>query len=177
MKYQKLLLLGLLMFGMHGCIGVAPGGQGYTINVPMSMLNTTIRQNFPRQQKTNYGILVIDKPNILGRTGSNKLGIGTSFSFSNILIPQGVKGVISLSSGIRYNPSDRGLYLTNSMIDELKFQNFSLSAYITPQIRYMIRDVIMQQLANKPIYHINTGASFVKNVRVQNGNILVTLGL
>ncbi len=63
------------------------------------------------------------------------------------------------------------------MIDELKFQNFSLSQYLTPQIKKIIGDAIAQQLRNKPIYHMNTGASFVKNVAVQNGNVVVTVGL
>ena len=175
---KKLLLSTILLFGLNACVGVSPDGRGYTVAVPLSVINSTVSQSFPKSQKTNYGTLLIEKPNILGKQGSNKLGVGTSFTFSNMFIPSGIKGAVALSSGVRYNPNDRGLYLTSPMIDELTFQNFSLSKYLTPQMRNMIGDVIAQQLIKKPIYHMNTiGASFVKGVGVENGNLLVTVGI
>ena len=178
MKYKNVLLIALLVLGLSGCVGVTPDGKGYTINVPMNMINSTVGQNFPQSQETNYGTLMIDKPNILSRAGSDKLGVGTSFSFSNMLIPNGIKGAVSLSSGVRYSARDRGLYLTSPMIDELTFQNFSLSKYLTPQMRNIIGDVIAQQLMKKPIYSMdNIGASFVRGIAVQNGNLVVTVGL
>jgi len=177
-NYKKLFFVVMLMFGLNACVGISPDGRGYTINVPLSVINTTVGQNFPQKQQTSYGTLLIEKPNILGKKGSNTLGVGTSFSFSNMLIPNGIKGAISLSSGVRYNPSNRGLYLTSPMIDELTFQNFSLSHYLTPEMRNIIGDIIAQQLMKKPIYRMNNmGASLVKGVGVQNGNLVVTLGL
>jgi hypothetical protein len=167
-----------LAMGLSGCVGVTPGGQGYDITVPMNVINSTVGQNFPQSQKTNYGTLMIDKPNILGQQGSDKLGVGTSFTFSNMFVPNGIKGAVSLSSGVRYNASDRGLYLASPMIDNIKFQNFTLSKYMTPQIRNLIGDLIAQKLSNKPIYHMNNmGASFVKDIRVDNGNVVVNVGL
>ncbi len=177
MLYKKLFLVVMVSLGFGGCVGVAPGGQGYTVNVPISMINSTLGQNFPKSQNTDYGKLMIDKPNILGKAGSDKLGVGTSFTFSNMLIPKGIKGAVSLSSGVRYNASDRGLYLANPMIEELQFQNFSLSKYLTPQMKNIIGESIAQQLRSKPIYRMNTGASFVRNVSVQDGNVVLTVGL
>jgi hypothetical protein len=176
--YKKLMLIVTTVFGLSACVGVAPGGQGYTINVPMHMINTNLGHSFPKSQQTNYGTLLIDRPNVLGQAGSDKLGVGTSFSFSNFLIPNGIKGVVSLSSGVRFDPRDKGLYLTSPMIDELKFKNFSLSEYITPQMKNMIGDLISQQLIKKPIYRMNNmGASFVRDVSVRNGNLVLTVGL
>jgi len=174
----KLLVGTAFTLGLTACVGVAPGGQGYNITVPMGMINSTIGQNFPQSQKTNYGTLMMDKPNILGKQGSNKLGVGTSFSFSNMFVPNGIKGAISLSSGVRYSPTDRGLYLASPMIDDIKFENFVLSKYMTPQIRNIIGDVIAQKLSSKPIYRMdNMGASFVKGIGVENGNVVVRVGL
>jgi hypothetical protein len=178
MNYKQIILVFTFVLALDGCVGVSPDGRGYNITVPLSVINTTVAQNFPQSQKTNYGTLLIDKPNILGKQGSNKLGVGTSFSFSNMFIPNGVKGQVHFSGGIRYNPRDKGLYLTSPMIDELKFQNFSLSSYLTPQMRNAIGDIIAQQLIGRPIYRINNvGASLVKGIGVQNGNIILTLGL
>ncbi len=170
--YKALLINMILLFGLNACVGMSPDGRGYTIAVPLSMINTTVLQNFPQRQKTQYGTLLIDKPNIFAKEGSDKLGVGTTFTFSNMIIPNGIKGSLNLSSGLRYNPNDRGLYLSSPMIDELTFQNFSLSRYLTPQIRNAIGDIIARQIIKKPIYHIdNIGASFVRDIDVQNGNI------
>ncbi len=112
------------------------------------------------------------------RKAGDKLQLIWEFNFSNFLIPNGIKGAVSLSSGVRFDSRDSGLYLTSPMIDELKFQNFSLSQYITPQMRNMIGDLIAQQLMQKPIYRMNNmGASFVRGVAVRNGNLVVTVGL
>ena len=133
----------------------------------MSMINTTVAQNFPQSQKTNYGTLVVNKPDILGKQGSDKLGIGTAFTFSNMFIPEGIKGSVSLTSGVRYNARDKGLYLASPMIDDIKLKNFTLSKYMTLEIRNLIGDIIAQRLMNKPIYYMNNiGASFVKDIRI-----------
>ena len=178
MNYKKLCISACLVLGLNSCVGVTPNGIGYDVRIPLNIINATLGQSFPQNKQTNYGTLLIDKPNILGRAGTNKLGVGTSFTFSNMLMPNGVKGAVSFSSGVRYDARDRGLYLTSPMIDELTFQNFSLSKYLTPQMRNVIGNIIAEQLMTKPIYHINrTGASFVKGIGVADGNVVVSLGL
>jgi len=175
---KKLFSVLLFAWGLSGCVGVSSDGMGYDVRVPLSVVNTTVAQNFPKKQQTNYGTILIDKPNILGQQRNNKLSVGTSFSFVSMLIPSGIKGEISFSSGIRYNAQNRGLYLASPMIDELKFQEFSLSKYLTPQLRNAIGDVIAQELMKKPIYHMNNiGASFVRGVSVRQGELVVTVGL
>jgi len=178
MSYKKLLLSAMVLFSLHSCAGVSPDGMGYNVTVPLSVINTTVSQKFPQTKTTNYGTLLIDKPNILAKQGSNAVGVGTSFTFSNMFIPNGIKGSVLFSSGVRYSARDRGLYLVSPMVDELTFQNFSLSQYLTPQIREMIGDMIAQVLLKKPIYHMNDmGASFVKDIEIKNGNLLLTLGI
>ena len=63
---KNILLSALLVFGLNACVGVSPDGRGYTVAVPLSVINSTVAQNFPQSKKTNYGTLLIDKPNILG---------------------------------------------------------------------------------------------------------------
>ena len=174
----KLLFGATVLLGLSSCVNIAPGGQGYNITVPMHMINSTVGQNFPQSQKTDYGTLVMQKPNILGQQGTNKLAVGTDFTFFNALIPNGIKGAISFSSGVRYNVRDRGLYLTSPMVDDIRLHSFALSTYMTPQMRNFIAEIITQQLSNKPIYRINTmGASLVKGIRVEHGNVVVQVGL
>ena len=178
MRYKQIFLICVSIFVLAGCVGVSPDGRGYNISIPLNVISTTVGQNFPQSQKTNYGTLMIDKPNLLGKQGSDKLGVGTTFTFTNMFIPNGIKGSLNLSSGLKYNPNDRGLYLSSPMIDEITFEDFSFSSYITPEIRNMIGEIIAKQIIKEPIYHINSmGASFVRGISVENGNVVLTLGL
>jgi len=178
MSYKKIFLVGLFVLGLNSCVGINPNG-GYDITVPLSMVNTTVQGNFPQNKKTSYGTLLINKPNILSAKGGDKLGVGTSFKFSNMLMPKGITGSISLSSGVRYDPATKGVYLNSPMVDDIKFAKFALSKYLTPSMRNSIGEVISQTLMKKPIYNLGNqvGASFVKGISVKNGSLIVNLGL
>ena len=177
MNYKKLLLVAVVALGLNGCVGLNPNG-GYDITVPLSMINTTIQGNFPQSKDTKYGKLMIEKPNVLSSSAKDKLGVGTGFKFTNRLLGT-ISGALSLSSGIRYDASTKGVYLASPMVDELKFEKFALSNYLTPSMRNAIGQIIAQTLAQKPIYNLGdqVGASFVKGLSVKNGSIVVNLGL
>lgn len=176
----KHLILGLTLFITTGCVGVDPAGRGYSVAIPTGVINQTLASNFPVQQKMRYGTLNIADPNILGQSGSQKLGVGTAFSFSNFLIPKGVSGNVQLSSGLRYDPQTKSIYLSNPMVTELKFQNFSLSRYLTPQMQQTIGLVIAQTIAKRPIYNLGKSgmaSNLVRGIDVRNGQVYVTFGL
>ena len=177
MNYRNIILIALITLGLNGCVGVNPNG-GYDITVPLSMVNTTVQGNFPQTKDTKYGKLMIEKPNILSATDSDKLGVGTGFKFSNRLLGA-ITGAISLSSGIRYDATTKGVYLNSPMVDEIKFEKFALSNYLTPSMRNQIGQIIAQTLVKKPIYNLGSqvGASFVKGLSVKNGSLVVNLGL
>ena len=178
MNYKKIVIAFGLILGLNSCVGLNPNG-GYDITVPLSMVNTTVQGNFPQTKKVSYGTLLIEKPNILSNSGGDKLGVGTGFKFTNMLIPNGIKGTVSLSSGIRFDAQTKGLYLASPMVDELKIQKFSLSKYLTPSLRNQIGQIIAQTLAKQPIYSLQgkTGVSFVKGISVNEGAIIVNVGL
>ena len=177
MNYKKLLLVALVALGLNGCVGLNPNG-GYDITVPLSMINTTVQGNFPQSKDTKYGKLMIEKPNILSKADADKLGVGTGFKFTNRFFGT-ISGALSLSSGVRYDSATKGVYLASPMVDELKFEKFALSNYLTPSMRNAIGQVIAQTLAQKPIYNLGNqvGASFVKGLSVKNGSIVINLGL
>jgi len=150
----------------------------------MSMINSTLAEKFPASEKVSYGMvsgtLNIAKPNVLGKAGSDKLGVGTSFKFTNMLIPKGISGTIDLASGIRYDANTKNLYLAKPMVNEIKFQDFSLAKYLTADMRNAIGMVIANTISKKPVYNIQkagVGAGFVKGIDVRNGQIFLTFGL
>ena len=113
--FKKIVSVGLLIGIFLGCVGVDPQGRGYSVAVPLTMINSTLAEKFPVSEKVSYGIvsgtLEISKPNVLGKTGSDKLGVGTSFTFSNMLLPKAISGTIDLESGVRYDANTKNLYL------------------------------------------------------------------
>ena len=178
-----MVLMGL--FG--GCVGVDPQGRGYSVAIPMSMINSALADNFPVSQKVSYGLVSglvnIQDPTILGKSGSDKLGIGTAFKFTNMFVPKGIVGKINLASGVRYDAKSKNLFLANPMVNELKFQNFSMAKYLTAEMRNAIGLVIANAVAKKPIYNLNKsstlssmGSGLVKGIDVRNGQVFVTFG-
>ncbi len=183
MKIKKILLvfLGLYLGVFSACVGVDPQGRGYSFVVPMGMINTTLAKQFPVKEKRALGTVEISDPTVLGQQGSDKLNVGTSFRFTNMLIPDGISGSLKLASGVRFDPKTQNIYLANPMVEELKFQNFSLSKYLTDSMRRSLGMIIAETISKKPIYNIKkaglVGSSFVRGIDVRNGQVYLTIGL
>jgi hypothetical protein len=182
---KRITILGAFLALLNGCVGVDPQGRGYSVAVPMGVINSTLAENFPVDQKLKYGIvsgtLNISKPNIMGQKGKDKLGVGTAFKFSNFLIPNGISGTINLASGVRYDANTQNLYLKNPMVSELKFQNESLMKKLPNGIQNVIGLAIAETIAKKPIHNLKKSASFatgfVRGIDIRNGQLFLTFGL
>lgn len=162
------------------CVSVDPAGRGYSVAVPMGMINSTLANQFPVQEKRQLGTVTISDPNILGKQGSDKLGVGTSFKFSNFLIPNGIEGNLKLASGVRFDPKTQNLYMANPMVEEIKFHDFSLAKYLTNDMRQSLGVIIAETISKKPIYNIKKagiGSGFVRGIDIRNGQVFVTFGL
>lgn len=181
MKKTVLVGMGLLIGAFTACVGVDPQGRGYSVAVPMGMINSTLANQFPVQEKRSLGTINISDPTILGQQGSDKLNIGTSFNFANFLLPKGIGGNLKLASGVRYDPKTQNLYLANPMVEELKFQDFSMSKYLTDDVKRSLGLIIAETISKKPIYNIKkagvVGSGFVRGIDVRNGQIFLTFGL
>ena len=179
---KKLLLvtLGIIMASLTACVGVDPQGRGYSVAIPMGMINSTLAKQFPVKESRSFGTVEMLNPNVLARDGSDKLSIGTGFNITNMFMSNGIGGELKLSSGIRFDPKTKNLYLANPMVQELKFQDFSLAKYLTQGMRNSLGLLIAETIAKKPIYNISKagmGTSFVKGIDVRNGQIFLTFGL
>jgi len=181
MKLAKKLMGVILLTGLFlGCVAVDPQGRGYSVAVPMSMVNSTLSEQFPVTEKRSLGTVEISDPTILGQEGSDKLAVGTSFKFTNFLIRDGIGGSLKLASGVRFDPETQNLYLDKPMVEDLQFQNFSLAKYLTKDMRNSLGVIIAETIAKKPIYNIKkagVGSSFVKGIDIRNGQIFLTFGL
>jgi hypothetical protein len=180
--FKKILTLVTVvaLTSFTSCVSVDPDGRGYSVAIPMGMINSTLANQFPVQEKRSLGTVTISDPNVLGQQGTNKLGIGTSFKFTNFLIPDGIAGNLKLASGVRFDPKTQNLYLANPMVEELKFHNFSLAKYLTNEMRESLGVIIAETISKKPIYNIKKagiGSGFVRGIDIRNGQVFVTFGL
>ncbi|NKQ38654.1 MAG: DUF1439 domain-containing protein [Methanosarcinales archaeon] len=179
-KKSLLVSLGLLLGSFTACVGVDPQGRGYTFTVPMGMINSSLAEQFPLKESRSFGTVEMLDPNILGQAGSDKLSIGTGFNITSMLLPNGLGGNLTLSSGVRFDPKTKNLYLDNPMVQDLKFQDFSLAKYLTTDMRNALGLLIAETISKKPIYNISKagmGSSFVNGIDVRNGQIVLTFGL
>lgn len=179
-KKVLLMMLGLIIGSFTACVGMDPQGRGYSVAVPMAMINSTLADQFPVKESRNFGTVEMKDPNILGQQGSDKLSVGTAFNVSSMLMPNGVGGSLKLSSGVRFDPTTQNLYLKDPMVEDLQFQNFSLAKYLTTDMRNALGLLIAETISKKPIYNISKagmGTAFVKGIDVRDGQIFLTFGL
>jgi len=178
--FKKIASMALVVGFLLGCIGVDPQGRGYSVAIPMDMINSKLTEQFPVQEERSLGTVEISNPNVLGKQGSDKLGIGTSFKFTNFLLKDGITGSLNLASGVRYDATSKNLYLTNPMVENLKFNDFSLAKYMTDGMKESLGIIISETIAKKPIYNISKlgmGSGFVNAIDIRDGQIYVTFGL
>ena len=179
-KKSLLVTLGLILGTFTACVGVDPQGRGYSFAVPMGMINSTLAGQFPLKESRSFGTVEMLDPNILGQTGTDKLSIGTGFNVTNMFMPNGIGGKLTLSSGVRFDPKTKNLYLANPMVEDLKFQDFSLAKYLTTDMRNALGLLIAETISKKPIYNISKagmGTGFVRGIDVRDGRLFLTFGL
>lgn len=65
------------------------------------------------------------------------------------------------------------------MIKDIKFQDFALSKYVPKATLNAIGQIISAILIKKPIYKLENSlvGSFVKGMNIQDGKLLLNLGL
>jgi len=181
MKHGNKRVLVLLLIGLLcGCVSVDPNGRGYSVAIPMEVVSSTLAEQFPIQEKRSMGVVRVSDPVVLGQYGQDKLGIGTSFTFSNWMIPKGIGGKLKLASGVRFDPATQNLYLASPMVEELAFMDFSLAKSLTKDMKNAIGLIIAEVVAKVPIYNLKklgAGSEFINGIDIRNGQLYLTFGL
>jgi hypothetical protein len=177
-NFLKIVYIVGLGLSLNSCVGVDPSGRGYSVEVPLSTINNSLASSFPKQENMTLGTLSVMSANVFSQNGKDKLGVGSSFKFSNFLMPDGIKGDVKLSSSFRYDPTSKNLYLSNLGIETLKIQEYSL---VDNNLKKAIASVVMTLIEQQPIYNMQKsgfiGNNLVQGVDVREGKVFVTLGL
>ncbi len=176
-KYIASLFL-FASLALTGCIkDINPSGM--TIAIPASQITESLQKEFPFEQKTKYGKVVLKDPKALLEKGSDKITAGTTVLFSNALIPE-QKASVYISGKPYFDAASGNIYLNEPSIEKLEANGYQLTNLLKGSIKSAVTPVINEFFRNFPIYKVNRSSvkgSLVKNVRVEDGALLLTLGL
>jgi hypothetical protein len=176
MKKRLLIVLFALFF--TGCIhSIDP--QGLTIKVPASQITQSLEQQFPVSQDFQYGKVTLQNPKALLHAGSDRVQAGTTLSFANALIPTQSASLMVSGKPI-FDAKTGAVYLTQPSIDRLEFNGYKLASFMQGPLKDVIMPLINEVFRTHPIYRVNKNSlqsAFIKNIRVSNGELLISFGL
>lgn len=178
MKRLTIMIALFISLSFTGCIQDI-SQNGLTVRIPASTVTSALEKQFPIKQNFAYGDVELSNPKALLKRGSNRVMTGTSIAFANALIPK-QKGSLYVSGVPFFDAQSGAVYLREPMIDKLDFNGYNLSSMISGPLKSAITPIINEIFRTTPIYHVNQNSiqgSFVKNVVVDNGELLVTFGL
>lgn len=176
--YKKTILFLLFVFLFSGCIH-SIDKKGLTITVPAAQITASLEEEFPISQSFNYGKITLKEPQAILKTGSNRIEAGTKISFSNAFIPAQT-GSLYLSGKPVFDAQNSAIYLREPAIENLEFNGYQLNNMLQSALNDALLPLISEIFRNRPIYRLNRNAlqnSFINDIQVLNGELLITFGL
>lgn len=176
-RYISILFL-LSTLLLTGCLKEI-NTNGMTIAIPASQITESLQEQFPVTQNTQYGKVTLTNPKALLQKGSNRLTAGATVAFSNALIPE-QKGTVYVSGTPYFDAQTGNIYLRQPQIEKLNFNGYSIGKFLNGSTMQLVKPIIDDIFRQVPVYKLDRNSiqgSFVKNVRVVDGSLLVTFGL
>jgi hypothetical protein len=163
---------------LTGCIkDINP--QGMTVVIPASKITQSLQQQFPITENTDYGKVTLTNPKALLQKGSDRITAGATVLFSNSFISQ-QRGSVYVSGKPIFDAKTGSVYLTEPKVEKLNINNNNLTRFLNGSTSQLLKPIIDEVFRKVPIYRVDTNSiqgSFVKNVKVEDGSLLLTFGL
>lgn len=175
-KLQILLVLFSLLF-FEGCIKKFDG-DGLTLKVQESELNN-FSQEFPIRQDFVVANMELQKPHLFIKDGTNRLSANINLNISAIFIPNS-NGTLTFSGIPYFDKEKSAIYLKDIELDELKMTNLNIDKTILDTVVANTKPIVDNIFNTIPVYKINKSSfkgSFVKDVKIEDSELLVTFGL
>lgn len=176
--YKKAYIFTILSFILlfSGCIKKF-GTDGLTLRIDESELNKPSKY-FPINQNFVFANIDIKQPNIF-ISDTNRLNANMNINLAAIFIPS-ANGTFTLSGNPYFDKEKSAIFLRDIQIEELKFSNMNIDKNFTDLVFSNMKPVIDTMFSNIPIYKIDKSSfkgSFVKDVKIEDSQLLVTFGL
>jgi hypothetical protein len=180
---KRLLMIVALLspFIFTGCIQNIQNvsANGVTLRVSADELSSTLQDSFPVIQNFQYGSIELSDPKAILKKGSDRMITGTTIAYSNDLIPE-QKGSLYISGSPFFNAQTGEIFLKAPKIEKMEFNGYNLFDYVQKPLIDALQPAINSLFAQNPIYRVDRSSiqsSFIKNVTVSDGALLVTFGL
>jgi hypothetical protein len=180
MKLKLFGYLFLVIFFFNGCS---------VQDTPLSLFNSEKSISFeqindklsgvlPIQKKTSFGSVNFRRAVLVATQSIDRVALSIAFSMTSFEIPEGIDGVLNLSAGLRYEPSNKKIYLTQLTPIGYQFSNKSLSEYVSKSALSAMNVLAMKELEDIEIYQMEKSfsAKFIKSIAVDRGRIVVKYG-
>ncbi len=174
-KFQILLVLVFLVLST-GCIKKFDT-DGLTLRIEENQLNN-FSQEFPIRQNFVFANIELLKPHLFIKEGTNRLSATINLNISAIFIPNS-NGTFLLSGVPYFDKEKSAIFLKDIELDELKMTNVNIDKNLLNTIVANTKPIIDNIFNTIPIYKIEKSSfkgSFVKDVKIEDSELLVTFG-
>ena len=174
-KTQLLLILTLVLL-FSGCIKRL-GTDGLTLKLDPNELN--MQSNiFPIEKNYTIVNVSINKPT-LGISNADQITAAVDLDLRAIFMPD-TKAFLDIAGQPYFNKEKNAIFLKNVAINNISFENNQIAKSFSTQLITSLGPLLDEVFKNIPVYTIKEDSfkgSFVKDVKVENSELLVTFGL
>ncbi len=152
--------------------------KGVTLRVSEDELSSRLEDIFPIVDNLPYGEIELTHPKAILKKGSNRVIAGTTVSYSNDVLAE-QQGSLYLSGAPFFNAQTGEIFLRAPKIEQMKFNGVDLFDYVKKPLIDALQPMINELFAKNPIYVVDRSKfmnSFIKNVSVDDGSLLITFG-
>ena len=177
MRILQTLVIFILVFTFSGCIKKFDG-DGLTLKVHESELNN-FSQEFPIRQDFVVANMELQKPHLFIKDGTNRLSANLNLNISAIFMPNS-NGTLTFSGIPYFDKEKSAIYLKDIELDELKMTNLNIDKTILDNVVANTKPIVDNIFNTIPVYKIDKSSfkgSFVKDVKIEDSELLVTFGL
>lgn len=175
---KKLFFSSIFIILFTGCIH-SVNKQGLVMSISETTLSTSFKKKFPIKKDFFIGNLSINNPKVELPKNSQKIKIGIDLSLSTLFTPA-QEGSFFISGVPMFKKENRSIYLKDIKIEEIKYAQIKLNNSATKNFLTIFEPMINEVFKNYPVYTISKDSfqgTFVKNLKIEDSQLLVTYGL
>jgi len=176
-KKLNTLLIVLMITLFTGCVRDV-GLNGLTMNVSDEQLNTP-SSKFPIQEDFLLANVEINQPNIFIKDGEDRISAKLDINLSTIFMNKSA-GKFEISGVPYFKKENSSIYLNDVTIEDIDFTDAKIDKNILNSLTSNIKPILDSIFKQIPIYTIEKDSfkgSFVKDVKIEDSELLVTFGL
>jgi len=190
-KLKKALLVGSIPFALFtavvsttlpvGCAGTGTGlsmtDDGLVFTIAPNDINMFLKSQFPIEKDVSLGgKVILEKANVENIEDKEKVKLGVDARYDPPLLPD-INAGVDVEGGIKYDPKEKTIYLKDPIVDNIRFldRTFTIPSGLKPFISRFVSEVF----GRIPLYKFsstNLASYLIKDVKVENGKIVVKFG-